>query len=257
MSACMPTYMLASGLIDEGMNWWQADPHHLPGQPDRARADGAQRPRRHQVRHSVSGLLPAVVRHPRRECAGAACGRSWPAAGSASKPGSAARRFTRSSPHHRQEFYPAWQPPADIALIGINASQLGCFLFFWAINMLVIYKGIESIRILLEHQGAAADRPRPRAVGLGLLRGRAASAKCSRSRRSSLPADRRPGSSGRSSSLADRQRRLLGHALAQHPRLQPLRLLPARPGTRARRSACRRRWRCTRSSASPSLRPPP
>ena len=24
MSACMPTYMLASGLIDEGMNWWQA-----------------------------------------------------------------------------------------------------------------------------------------------------------------------------------------------------------------------------------------
>ena len=24
MSACMPTYMLASSLIDEGMNWWQA-----------------------------------------------------------------------------------------------------------------------------------------------------------------------------------------------------------------------------------------
>src|SRR6266513_2539001 len=24
MSACIPTYMLASGLIDHGMNWWQA-----------------------------------------------------------------------------------------------------------------------------------------------------------------------------------------------------------------------------------------
>jgi NCS1 family nucleobase:cation symporter-1 len=24
MSACIPTYMLASALIDEGMNWWQA-----------------------------------------------------------------------------------------------------------------------------------------------------------------------------------------------------------------------------------------
>lgn len=24
MSACVPTYMLASGMIEEGMNWWQA-----------------------------------------------------------------------------------------------------------------------------------------------------------------------------------------------------------------------------------------
>ena len=24
MSACVPTYMLASGMIDSGMNWWQA-----------------------------------------------------------------------------------------------------------------------------------------------------------------------------------------------------------------------------------------
>src|SRR6202023_2016108 len=24
MSACVPTYMLASSLIDQGMNWWQA-----------------------------------------------------------------------------------------------------------------------------------------------------------------------------------------------------------------------------------------
>ena len=38
---------------------------------------------------------------------------------------------------------------ADLPSLGINVAQLGCFLFFWAINMWVIYKGIESIRILL------------------------------------------------------------------------------------------------------------
>src|SRR5207248_129012 len=32
---------------------------------------------------------------------------------------------------------------------GINIAQLACFLLFWAVNMIVIYKGIESIRILL------------------------------------------------------------------------------------------------------------
>jgi NCS1 family nucleobase:cation symporter-1 len=31
----------------------------------------------------------------------------------------------------------------------VNAAQLGCFLAFWLINMAVVYKGIESIRLLL------------------------------------------------------------------------------------------------------------
>ena len=74
MSACVPTYMLASGMIEEGMNWWQAVLTIFLGNLDRARADGAQRPRRHEVRHSVSRLLPGVVRHARRERAGAAAG---------------------------------------------------------------------------------------------------------------------------------------------------------------------------------------
>jgi NCS1 family nucleobase:cation symporter-1 len=33
---------------------------------------------------------------------------------------------------------------------GINAPQLICFLAFWSLNILVIYRGIESIRILLD-----------------------------------------------------------------------------------------------------------
>src|SRR5262249_14689058 len=47
-------------------------------------------------------------------------------------------------------------------LLGINIAQLGCFLFFWAINMLVIDKGIESIRSLLNIKA-------PLLITLGLL----------------------------------------------------------------------------------------
>ena len=47
------------------------------------------------------------------------------------------------------EFVPAWGNQPNIAWLGINTPQLVCFLLFWAINMLVVYKGIESIRVLL------------------------------------------------------------------------------------------------------------
>jgi NCS1 family nucleobase:cation symporter-1 len=46
-------------------------------------------------------------------------------------------------------FVPAWKSLEPMPLVGINAAQLGCFLFFWLINMWVVYNGIESIRILL------------------------------------------------------------------------------------------------------------
>ncbi|HEV3203350.1 MAG TPA: cytosine permease, partial [Gemmataceae bacterium] len=42
--------------------------------------------------------------------------------------------------------------PQTLTLIphlGINLPQLACFLFFWGINMFVIYRGIDSIRFLL------------------------------------------------------------------------------------------------------------
>jgi NCS1 family nucleobase:cation symporter-1 len=47
-------------------------------------------------------------------------------------------------------------------MIDINAAQLGCFLGFWAINMWVIYKGVESIRVLLNIKA-------PLLIGLGLV----------------------------------------------------------------------------------------
>ena len=44
---------------------------------------------------------------------------------------------------------PSWEQVAPIPWLGINYPQLGCFLAFWSINMLVIYLGIDSIRLLL------------------------------------------------------------------------------------------------------------
>jgi NCS1 family nucleobase:cation symporter-1 len=46
-------------------------------------------------------------------------------------------------------FIPGWGNLEDLDYLGINAAQLGCFLFFWLVNMWVVYNGIESIRILL------------------------------------------------------------------------------------------------------------
>ena len=196
MSACIPTYMLASSLIAEGMNWWQAVAHDLPGQHDRAGADDPERARRHEVRHPVPGLLPGVVRHPGGERPGAACGPWSPAAGSASRPGSAAGRSTRSSPSTSR---PGSSSP-PIAGLGINAAQLACFLAFWAVNMVVIYLGIDSIRVLLNIKAPLLDRAGPGAAGLGLPRRRTASGRCWRSPRSSTRGSPRPASSGRSSS---------------------------------------------------------
>ena len=39
--------------------------------------------------------------------------------------------------------------PGAAHAFGITAPEFACFMFFWAINMAVIYKGIDSIRLLL------------------------------------------------------------------------------------------------------------
>jgi NCS1 family nucleobase:cation symporter-1 len=45
-------------------------------------------------------------------------------------------------------WFPGWKelPPL---LGGINLAQWGCFLLFWAVTMAVVWRGIESIRFLL------------------------------------------------------------------------------------------------------------
>lgn len=156
MAACVPTYQLASGLISEGMNWWQAIITIFLGNvivliPMVLNAHAGTRygiPFPVYCRPSF-GLLGANV--PALLRALVACGwfgiQSWIG-------GNAIYTILKV-------YFPQWQSlPASFA--GINAPQLLCFLFFWSINMLVIYKGIESIRLLLNIKA-------PLLIILGLL----------------------------------------------------------------------------------------
>jgi NCS1 family nucleobase:cation symporter-1 len=144
MSACIPTYMLASSLIDGGMNWWQAVLTIFLGNvivliPMVLNAHAGTKygipfPVYCRASFGLRGAnVPALLR------ALVACGwfgiQTWIG-------GEAIYLITK-------EFIPSWGELAPIPRLGINAAQLGCFLLFWLINMLVIYKGIESIRILL------------------------------------------------------------------------------------------------------------
>ncbi len=164
MSACVPTYMLASGMIEEGMNWWQATLTIFLGNlivlvPMVLNAHAGTkygipfpvycRPAFGLLGANVPALLRALV----------ACGwfgiQTWIGGG-------AIYRIVTTIIVN--EFNPAWQPPAKLPVIGINALEVACFLFFWAINMWVIFKGIESIRILLNIKA-----PLLIALGLALL----------------------------------------------------------------------------------------
>jgi NCS1 family nucleobase:cation symporter-1 len=144
MSACIPTYMLASSLIAEGMNWWQAVLTIFLGNaivlvPMVLNAHAGTkygipfpvycRPSFGILGANIPALLRALV----------ACGwfgiQTWIG-------GWAIYKIMAI-------YFPSWEAlPAVWG--GINAAQVGCFLFFWSINMAVIYRGIDSIRILLD-----------------------------------------------------------------------------------------------------------
>jgi nucleobase:cation symporter-1, NCS1 family len=144
MSACIPTYMLASSLIDQGMDWRQAVLTIFLGNlivlvPMVLNAHAGTKygipfPVYCRASYGILGAnVPALLR------ALVACGwfgiQAWIG-------GWAIYKILTV-------FFPAWDAAPALPLLDINAYQLGCFLFFWAINMVVIYCGIESIRILL------------------------------------------------------------------------------------------------------------
>ncbi|HZZ29362.1 MAG TPA: NCS1 family nucleobase:cation symporter-1 [Pirellulales bacterium] len=150
MSACIPTYMLASGLINGGMNWWQAvltiflaNMIVLLPMVLNAHAGtkyGIPFPVYCRASFGIRGAnVPAMLR------ALVACGwfgiQTWIG-------GDAIYRiFTAFIPSWDQ--LPKYFGDAGNSSSGVNIAQLGCFLGFWLINMGVIYMGIESIRILL------------------------------------------------------------------------------------------------------------
>ncbi len=164
MSVCIPTYMLASSLIEGGMNWWQAVltvalgnlivliPMILNGHagtkygitfPVFARAAFGT------AGTHIASVLRAIV----------ACGwfgiQTWIG-------GFAIYKLLLLQ----------WPGLADTATIAIfssehapvNTAQFACFLFFWWINVAIFWRGMESIR-KVENWGA----PLLIALGLALL----------------------------------------------------------------------------------------
>ncbi len=144
MAACIPTYMLASSLIGEGMNWWQAiltiflaNLIVLIPMVLNAHAGtkyGIPFPVYCRASFGVLGAnVPALLR------ALVACGwfgiQAWIG-------GEAIHKILA-------EFIPALSGGAVLPVLGITLSQFLSFLFFWSINMWVIHKGIDSIRLLL------------------------------------------------------------------------------------------------------------
>ena len=139
MSACIPTYMLASALIKQGMNWWQAVLTIFLGNtivliPMVLNAHAGTKygipfPVYCRSSFGIRGAnIPALLR------ALVACGwfgiQTWIGGAAIYTIGSV--------------YFPGWLDlPRNF--LGINAAQLACFLLFWSINMFVIYRGIESI----------------------------------------------------------------------------------------------------------------
>lgn len=157
MAACIPTYMLASSLIEQGMNWWEsiltiflANLIVLIPMVLNAHAGtkyGIPFPVYCRASFGVLGAnIPALLR------ALVACGwfgiQAWIG-------GEAIHKILAV-------FFPALAGGTVIPGLDITPSSLACFLFFWGINMWVIYKGIDSIRLLLAIKA-------PLLIALGLL----------------------------------------------------------------------------------------
>jgi NCS1 family nucleobase:cation symporter-1 len=158
MSACIPTYMLASGLIDGGMDWKQAVATIFLGNvivllPMVLNAHAGTKygipfPVYCRASFGILGAnVPALLR------ALVACG--W--FGIQTWIGGAAIYTLLAV------FFPTWKTAPPL-FANVNAPQLACFFAFWLINMAVICKGIESIRILLNIKA-----PLLIALGLALL----------------------------------------------------------------------------------------
>jgi len=149
MSVCIPTYMLASGLIAGGMNWWQAIGTILLGNlivliPMLLNAHAGTKygipfPVFVRASFGVRGAnIPAVLR------ALVACG--W---------------FGIQTWIGGQAIYTMAKILAP-GLAGNAAALWICFFAFWGLNMAVIWRGIETIKFL---EGIGA----PFMLGIGLL----------------------------------------------------------------------------------------
>lgn len=144
MAVCIPTYMLAASLIDQGMNWWQAMITILLGNvivlvPMVLNAHvgtkyGIPLPVFLRLNFGIQGsILASLLRGL------VACGwfgiQTWIG-------GAAIYQLAI-------EFFPGLAESAWLGdFIGINLGQFICFMIFWVMNIYIIYRGIESIKVL-------------------------------------------------------------------------------------------------------------
>ena len=143
MVVCVPTYMLAGGLIDQGMDWKQAVltimlgnvivlmPMVLNGHP--GTKYGIPFPVLARASFGIHGAhIPSVLR------ALVACGwfgiQTWIG-------GAAIYQLLNV-------VFSGSLVSDPLPFLGINAAQTACFLAFWALQVVIIYKGVESIRVL-------------------------------------------------------------------------------------------------------------
>jgi NCS1 family nucleobase:cation symporter-1 len=142
MAVCIPTYSLASGMIGAGMTWWQAlltvflgnlivlIPMTLNAHP--GTAYGIPFPVLLRASFGIRGaniaaLLRGVV----------ACG--W--FGIQTWIGGAAIYSTMA-------MIIGFEAGEPITWLGISGSQLMCFIAFWTVNVVFIWRGMESIKWL-------------------------------------------------------------------------------------------------------------
>jgi NCS1 family nucleobase:cation symporter-1 len=143
MVVCVPTYTLAASLIEGGMNWWQAVltimlgnvivlvPMVLNGHA--GTKYGVPFPVLARASFGIKGAhIPSVLRGL------VACGwfgiQTW---------------FGGFAIYQLLEVLLGGAlAGADLPVLGINAGELFCFLLFWAVQVAIIYRGVESIRLL-------------------------------------------------------------------------------------------------------------
>ena len=143
MAHCIPTYMLASGLMSAGMSWWQAlvtillgntivlGPILLNSHP--GTKYGIPFPVFARAAYGTLGSnVPALMR------ALVACGwfgiQAWIG-------GEALHTFFTS-------LMPAWPALFGAGFLGHTTTEWLSFLLFWAINIAIIYRGMNLLRLV-------------------------------------------------------------------------------------------------------------
>ncbi len=147
MAVCIPTYTLASGMVDQGWSWKASVAAVTLGNivvlfPMLLNAHAGTRygiPFPVLLRSSfgvIGANIPALMR------AFVACGwfgiQTWIGGSAIYVMANAITGDTMAA------FLPGLMP----GFVGINTGQFLCFMIFWVINVLIIYRGMESIKFM-------------------------------------------------------------------------------------------------------------